>query len=93
MSDNLAVNVQFCDEYEDLFHNCLDALTRWTQLRDFDRRSAAGGPASSDVSRAEHNYMTAFAALRWHSRSCILCEQTLRAHINAAADAPTYRVS
>lgn len=84
MSENLAANVQFCDEYEDLFHMCLEALTRWTQLRGLDDRpGSAGTSANSEVRHAEQRYVMAFSALRMHSRKCIFCEETLRTHVNA----------
>jgi hypothetical protein len=94
MSEHPAANVQFCDEYEDLFHKCLQALTRWTQLRGLDGRPGpVETPASSEVRRAEHHYVTAFSALRAHSRTCVLCEETLRAHLKGASGAQAYRVS
>jgi hypothetical protein len=94
MFEKPATEIRFCDEYEDLFHQCLQAVTLWTQLRAFeDRRDAAGARAKSEAKRAERSYVAAFSALRRHSRGCILCEERLRVHANSGLFAAASRAS
>jgi hypothetical protein len=94
MVDKPATEIRFCDEYEDLFHQCLHALTQWTQLRAFeDRRDSAGTPATNEAQRAERRYVAAFSALRRHSRGCILCEERLRVHANSGLFSAASRAS
>lgn len=95
MDERLATQLQFCDEYEELFQKCLQTLTQWTQLRAFeDRVSAAGTRAKSEAQTAERSYVAAFSALRLHSRGCMLCEERLRLHANGGGvSAAAYRAS
>jgi len=94
MVEKPATEIQFCDEYEDLFQQCLHALTQWTQLRAFeDRPDSAGTRAKSEARRAEQGYVAAFSALRRHSRGCILCEERLRVHANGGLFSAASRAS
>jgi hypothetical protein len=94
MVEKPATEIRFCDEYEDLFHQCLSALTQWTQLRAFeDRRDSAGTPAENEARRAKRSYVAAFSALRRHSRACILCEERLRVHANSGLSSAASRAS
>ncbi len=93
MSNHLAANVQFCDEYEDLFHKCLDALAQWNELRGFHQQSRGTGTrANSALRRAQQNYSATFLELRAHARKCVVCEEMLQAHLNDSGNAVTYRV-
>lgn len=93
MSKNLAANIQFCEEYEDLFHKCLDALTQWTQLRGFDEQfDSTRTRANSEVTRAQQTYSAKFLELRAHARKCAVCEERLQANLNGSDSAPEYRV-
>ncbi len=84
MAEKPATEIRFCDEYEDLLHQCLHALTQWIQLRAFeDRPDSAGTRAKSEAQHAKRGYVAAFSALREHSRDCILCEEKLRVHANS----------
>jgi hypothetical protein len=83
MNESLAANVQFCEEYEALFQLCLQALSRWNILRDFYRQYGfMEKPSNGELWRVERNYASAFSALRTHARQCVVCEETLRAHMN-----------
>jgi len=94
MVEKSATEIRFCDEYEDLFDQCLHALTQWTRLRAFgDRQDSAGMPAKSEAQRAERGYVAAFSALRRHSRGCILCEERLRVHANSGLSSAASRAS
>jgi hypothetical protein len=89
----LPANVQSCAEYEQLFDKCLDALTRWTQLRDFENcPRSLGTLVESEVSRAERNYSAAFSALHQHARyGCPICEDGLGVQVNTGLGATTRR--
>ncbi len=89
----LPANVQSCAEYEQLFDNCLDALTRWTRLQGFeDYPRSLGTLVEGEVWRAERNYAAAFSALHQHTRcGCPVCEGGLGVHGNTGLAAATYR--
>jgi hypothetical protein len=95
MDEKREANIQFCDDYEALFHKCLETLTRWNELRGFDAEfESTGMRADAEMRRAEQRYVAAFSALRAHARNCVLCEETLRVHVNGgAAAAPASRIS
>ena len=94
MSQNLAAaNIQFCDEYEKLFHKCLEAPSQWNQLRSFnDPRRSAGMPSTRELRRAQRKYSATFIELRAHARRCIVCEEMLQARVNGGPGAASYRV-
>jgi hypothetical protein len=94
MNEKPATEIRFCDEYERLLEQCLQALTQWTQLRGFDDRPGFTGlRAESETQRAEGSYVATFSALRLHSRGCILCEERLRVHANGRLFAAASRAS
>jgi hypothetical protein len=93
MNENSGANIQFCDAYEELFHQCLEALNRWNQLRDFRQQTGAiGTRARNELRRAQQNYSTTFLQLREHARKCVLCEEMLQAHAGGGERAAAYRV-
>jgi hypothetical protein len=94
MNEKPATEIRFCDEYERLLEQCLQALTQWTQLQAFDERPGSTGlRAESETQRAEGRYVAAFSALRLHSRGCILCEERLRVHAGGGPFAAASRAS
>jgi hypothetical protein len=94
VADNFAAEIRFCDEYEELLQQCLQALAQWTQLRSFDdRHGFTEMRAESETQRAEGSYVATFSALRRHSRGCILCEERLRVHANSRLFAVASRAS
>ena len=94
MNDRQEANIQFCDDYEELFQKCLEALTRWNELRDFDAQfEPLEMRANVETRRAEERYLSAFSALREHARRCGLCEETLRVQVNGGETAPASRAS
>ena len=93
MNEHLASNVQFCDEYEELFQNCLVALTRWNELRSFSQHAdATGTRAGNELRQAQQRYSATFLELRAHARKCIVCEEMLRTRMNGGEDVTAYRV-
>ena len=93
MNHKLAANVQFCDEYEELFHKCLDALTQWNELRGFSEQSGSSRTrASREVRRAQQTYSATFLELRAHARRCVVCEEMLQANVNGGDSDAAYRV-
>jgi hypothetical protein len=86
MKQNAACRIQFCDEYEELLGEFLRALAAWSQSREF--RSQAGSAETREdarASRADQKYAAAVWALRMHSRNCVMCEETLRLHVNGGS--------
>ena len=86
-------SVQSCAEYEQLFNECLDALTGWTRLHSVgDCPGSMGRPRDSEAWRAERNYGAAFLALHQRTRcGCAVCEGGLGIHVNTGLRATTYR--
>ena len=92
MNVNAPGQIRFCDEYERLLEEFLHSLTKWKQAERSDRskghaeRYAVGhaqGPAEIELIVAQREYVWALVELQEHSRECLLCEETLRAHVNA----------
>lgn len=102
MSDDAGPRVRFCDEYENLMDEFVRALSAWTQLRcfqedpppsnipshQFPARLAPGNLAKAELARCCGSYIAAMWALRMHSRTCLLCQETLRVQINGNAAPP-----
>jgi hypothetical protein len=81
MNDNARPRIRFCDEYEELLNEFLKALAAWSRLRGPDERFRSAH-ASAEMARGCQNYVAALWALRMHSRKCVICEETLRMHVN-----------
>jgi len=103
MSDDAGPRVRFCDVYENLMAGFLRALSAWTQLHSFQEApspsnvTAGQSPANlvpTDLANAElartcGSYIAAMWTLRMHSRTCLLCQETLRVEVNGAVAPPT----
>jgi hypothetical protein len=97
MNTETGPGIRFCDEYEWLMSEFLRTLSAWTQLRSFRHDSASASsaqPASvssslaqAELARSHGSYAAAWWALRLHSRSCLLCAETLRA-VNGEVSRP-----
>jgi hypothetical protein len=75
--------IRFCDEYERLLEEFLQSLRKWKQAEESDRAKVrAEGSAERNLMAVRREYVWALIALQGHSRECLLCEETLRAHIN-----------
>jgi hypothetical protein len=106
MSDDAGPRVRFCDEYENLMDEFVRALSAWTQLRcfqedpppsnipshQFPAKLAPGNLPKVELARCCGSYIAAMWALRMHSRTCLLCQETLRVQVNGDA-APPARLS
>ena len=64
--------IRFCDEYEGLLEQFLQALVTWKQVRGLNIGVAP-----------EQEYTGLLLALQSHSQDCVLCEETLRVYVNA----------
>ena len=106
MSNDAGPRVRFCDGYEYLMAEFLRALSAWTQLhcfqedpplsnipsQQFPADLAATKLAKTELTRSCGSYIAAMWALRMHSRTCLLCQETLRVQVNGSA-APLARLS
>jgi hypothetical protein len=79
MNENAPGQIRFCDEYEGLLEEFLQALMRWKQVH---RPGSAEAPGKIERLLAERGYIGALARLQAHSRECVLCEETLRVYMN-----------
>jgi len=98
MNADAGPGIRFCDEYERLMSDFLRALSAWTQMRSFQR--SPGSPSSehpvcvispcaeAELARSHGGYTASLWALRLHSRSCLLCAETLRV-VNGEATKPS----
>ena len=95
MKENATPRIRFCDEYEALMEEFIKVLAVWSQLRVFEGTAeSAETLADVEVARADRRYSAALWALRMHSRECVLCEETLRVHVNGGgAPAATFGAS
>jgi hypothetical protein len=95
MKENATPRIRFCDEYEALIEEFIKVLAVWSQLRVFEGTAeSAETLADVEVARADRRYSAALWALRLHSRECVLCEETLRDHVNGGgAPAATFGAS
>jgi hypothetical protein len=83
MSEKATSGIRFCDEYEELLDEFLKALAAFSQLQGFpDPQETTNTPADLELARSDRTYAAALWALRMHSRNCVLCEETLRVHVN-----------
>jgi len=91
MNENVTSSIRFCDEYEELLEEFLKALAAFSQLQDFREHQATSLDtpvktmdtlADMELARTDRTYAAALGALRMHSRTCVLCEETLRLQVN-----------
>ena len=82
MKVNAPGQIRFCDEYERLLGEFLRSLTKWKQVESDRSVGEEGPPTEIEFILAKQEYVWALVALQGHSRECLLCEETLRAHIN-----------
>jgi len=83
MKVNAPGQIRFCDEYERLLGEFLQSLTKWKQAESLERLAEDAQPLTEiEYMLAKQDYVWALVALQGHSRECLLCEETLRAHIN-----------
>ncbi len=79
MNENALGQIRFCDEYEELLEEFLQALMKWKQ---FDPPGSTEAPGKIELLLAGRGHVGALAALQAHSRECVLCEEKLRGYVN-----------
>src|SRR5262249_11797904 len=102
MSPDAGPGIRFCDEYEHLMSEFLRTLSTWAQFRCFhetpplstDQPAPVNQPfAEVELARSRGSYAATLWALRLHSRSCLLCAETLRIVNGEAMGPSTFRTT
>src|SRR4249920_3062347 len=75
MSQEVSFKTAVCTEYDELLHNCQDALEIWRRRRDEAARgNLTGKQIGDELQKLQANYAKAYAALNRHDKECELCQ-------------------
>ncbi len=83
MKVNEPRRIRFCDEYEGLLEQFLQALVTWKQVRSLNGVAASKAEGKMELLLTEREYIGSLSALWSHSQECGLCEEILRVQVNA----------
>ena|SRR5271165_2031375 len=78
MNSELAFQTAFCNEYEDLLHECQDAkeiCAQWrAEMNPPFQNAQFNREVSNELLRLQANYAKAYSRLEQHNRECELCQ-------------------
>jgi hypothetical protein len=64
-----------CTEYEQLLHECQDALETWRRRRDeVTKEHLTGKEIGYELQKLQANYAKAYSNLNRHDKECELCQ-------------------
>jgi hypothetical protein len=74
MSQGVSFKTAVCTEYEQLLHDCQNALEIWRRRRDeAARTNLTGKQIGDELQKLQANYAKAYSALNRHDKECELC--------------------
>ena len=75
MSQEVSFKTAVCTDYDELLHDCQDALEIWRRRRnEAARDNLTGKQIGDELQKLQANYAKAYAALNRHDKECELCQ-------------------